>query len=78
MSRELLITANETSSNYEREENDTGSEDLNEELNLKPNFMPVVDFNIVNTNARSLIPKIDSFMEYLNELETSLAFLTET
>ena len=33
---------------------------------------------MLNTNARSLIPKIESFTEYLNELGTSVAFLTET
>ena len=35
-------------------------------------------FNILSTNARSITPKIDSFIEYLCELDTSLAFLSET
>lgn len=37
-----------------------------------------VDFNILNTNARSLKPKIPSFIDAFNELEVSLAFVTET
>ena len=36
------------------------------------------NFNILSTNSRSITPKIDSFIEYLKELETSIAFLTET
>ena len=30
------------------------------------------------TNAQSITPKIDSLIEYLGELDASLAFLTET
>ena len=33
---------------------------------------------MISTNARSLTPKIDSLVENLNELEASVAFLTET
>ena len=33
---------------------------------------------MLSTNARSLAPKIDCCVEYFKELETSLAFLTET
>ena len=36
------------------------------------------NLNILATNACSLVPKIDCCMEYFKELETSLAFLTET
>ena len=49
-----------------------------ETKDLESNFKKVNTFNIVNTNARSITPKIDCFIEYLNELNTSLAFLTET
>ena len=64
---ELFNINEETqSSNYdydEREEN---------------GFKKVSTFNIVNTNARSITPKIECFIDYLNELNSSLAFLTET
>ena len=36
------------------------------------------DFIIMNTNARSLCPKVDSFIDNFNELEASLAVITET
>ena len=36
------------------------------------------DFVIINTNARSLCPKVDSFIDNFNELEASLAVITET
>ena len=58
------------------EENDSSSEISYEDID--DTFIPVSDFNIINTNARSLTPKINSFVEYLKELETSLAFITET
>ena len=38
----------------------------------------VTNFNMLNTNARSITPKRESFTEYLKELGTSVAFLTET
>ena len=41
-------------------------------------FMPVSSFNIISTNARSITPKIENFIDYSNELEANLAFLTET
>ena len=41
-------------------------------------FKCASNFNILSTNARSLIPKIDCCVEYFKELETTLAFLTET
>ena len=40
-------------------------------------FKPVSTFNVITTNARSLTPKIESFIEYLRELDTCLAFITE-
>ena len=42
------------------------------------NYKSVPTFNLISTNARSLTPKIESLVEYLNELEASIAFLTET
>ena len=36
------------------------------------------DFIIMNTNARSFCPKVDSFIAYFDELEASLAVITET
>ena len=41
-------------------------------------FKSASNFNILPTNARSLIPKIDCCVEYFKELETTVAFLTET
>ena len=38
----------------------------------------ISDFTIVSTNSRSITPKIDCFIEYLNELNSSIAFLSET
>ena len=35
-------------------------------------------FNITNTNARSLRPKMASFIDSFNELETNIAIVTET
>ena len=40
--------------------------------------MPVSSFNIISTNARSITPKIENFIDYSNELKANLAFLTET
>ena len=36
------------------------------------------DFIIMNTNACSFCPKVDSFIEPFDELEVSLAVITET
>ena len=36
------------------------------------------DFVIINTNARSLCPKINSFIDCFEEMEASLAVVTET
>ena len=33
---------------------------------------------IINTNARSLCPKINSMVDYFNELECTFAIVTET
>ena len=41
-------------------------------------YKKVRTFNIINTNARSISPKIECFIEYLNELNTSVAFFIET
>ena len=37
-----------------------------------------MNFNIINTNARSLRPKLSSFIDNFNELELSIAVVTET
>ena len=50
------------------------TEDVNGEENYKKTNL----LTIVSTNARSITPKIESFIEYLNELQSSIAFLTET
>ena len=36
------------------------------------------DFIIINTNARSLCPKVNSFIDCFNELDAQLAIVTET
>ena len=56
--------------NEEEEEND--EEENNNE------FKKVDSFTMITTNARSITPKIDCFIEYLQEHNTSLAFITET
>ena len=38
----------------------------------------VSDFTIVNTNARSLCPKIHSLVDCFSELRTDIAIITET
>ena len=38
----------------------------------------VTHFSMVNTNARSLCPKIRSLLDCFSELNTDLAILTET
>ena len=37
-----------------------------------------LQFNIINTNARSLCPKINSLIDCMEELPASLAIVTET
>ena len=37
-----------------------------------------VQLNIINTNARSLRPKINSFIDYFNEIEATIGIVTET
>ena len=37
-----------------------------------------MNFNIINTNARSLRPKISSLIDFMNELEITIAVVTET
>ena len=36
------------------------------------------DFSIINTNARSLCPKISSLIDCMSETDTRLAIITET
>ena len=36
------------------------------------------DFTIINSNARSLCPKVNSFIECFNEFDVQLAVITET
>ena len=56
------------------------NEDENEDINAEEteeddqNYKKVSSFNIISSNPRSLTPKIDCLVEYLNELDTSLAF----
>ena len=50
----------------EEEECLSGTEAMDRE-----NFKKVLNFNIMATNARSITPKIDCLIEYLNELESS-------
>ena len=47
-------------------------------LNEKESFKKKNDITIINTNARSLTPKIDSLLDCFNELQADIAVVTET
>ena len=63
---------------------ESGNEDDESDL---PNNALILDdsdmrkknrLNLINTNARSLCPKIDSLLDCFEELEVDLAVVTET
>ena len=56
------------------EESGAENESENERERANEDFKTVSSFNILNTNARSITPKIECLMEYLNELNTGVAF----
>ena len=53
-------------------------------MNLNKNIKPVkekkqhIDLTFINTNSRSLCPKINSLIDNINELDASFAVVTET
>ena len=47
-------------------------------IDLQSGEKNVTAFTIVNTNARSLCPKIHSLIDCFNELEADIAIITET
>ena len=48
------------------------------DANLEENNLRENKFVILNTNARSITPKINSFIDTFRELEASIAIITET
>ena len=60
------------------ESNGSGFKSIREE-NRNENFENKdVDFNILNTNARSLRPKINSLIDCINEMSATFVVITET
>ena len=65
----------------ESEREDEQEDDENKNLTEREQddtLKRISTFNMINTNAHSITPKIECFIEYLDELNSSLAFLTET
>ena len=70
--------SNDESSNNNVELNEYENEnDCEESINNK-STNPITTFNFLLTNARSLAPKIDSFVENFHERDTDLCVVTET
>ena len=51
---------------------------LGDELNDRSDFNKIRNFTVLNTNARSLCPKIRSLTETMEESVASMAIVTET
>ena len=69
--------------NDDGEEADGDDDETTNELDValcvaENNTAGMDDFLIINTNARSLCPKINSFIDCYNELDAKLAIVTET
>ena len=58
------------------EEDTTG--DLNRNIKPQKERGAFTDFNILNTNARSICPKINSLLDAIGELDAAAAVVTET
>ena len=65
-------------SSSENKTEDYNDEESLNEIEENENFKKVSNLTIISTNARSLTPKIECFIDYLLELDSSVAFLTET
>ena len=61
---------------WQDEEPDELNDDILSETSMNENKENL--FTIINTNARSLTPKMASFIENFKELEANLAVITET
>ena len=62
---------------YKRQEDTPGSHDI-ALLEAENKTAGIDDFMIINTNARSLCPKAQSFIDCFTELDVNLAIVTET
>ena len=59
-------------------ENDDGGNFLDQNISIKKKDNNCTVFTIINTNARSICPKINSLLDTIEELDAAVAVVTET